>query len=267
VIVFPNCKINLGLHVLGKQPDGYHALDTVFYPLPLTDALELIPASEFRFSSSGIELPGASEDNLVCRAWRLLHHRFPSLSAYHVHLHKIIPTGAGLGGGSSDGSFMLAALNKLAALGLSEKELRVMALELGSDCPFFIVNKPSAAKGRGEQLQPLSLELSMYRFVVIHPGIHVSTREAFTNITPDAGRTSPSQTVLLPIQEWKHALVNDFEKTVGSHYPEIMKAKQCLYDAGALYAAMSGSGAAVFGIFAHKPEMPLLPASWKLFYI
>lgn len=251
VIVFPNCKINLGLHITGKRPDGYHDLQTVFYPLPLHDALEVVTGTgnpTMALTTSGIPLDGAA-DNICTKAYRLLQQDFPQLPAVAVHLHKYIPVGAGLGGGSADGAFLLQALNRKYSLGLDEPALMAYALQMGSDCPFFIHNRPCLATGRGEHLQPLSLQLSDYRIVLVNPGIHIATAWAFARIRPAAPEAPLESIVRLPVPEWKHRLKNDFEAPVFSAYPDIAECKEALYRQGALYAALSGTGATVYGLF------------------
>jgi len=251
VVLFPNCKINLGLNIIRKREDGYHDLETVFYPIALKDALEAIRTGEqgIRFSSSGLAVAGNPDDNLCVKAYRLLQQDFPEIGGIEMHLHKQIPMGAGLGGGSADGAFALVLLNRLFALQLGEEQLIRYALQLGSDCPFFILNRPCFATGRGEKLQPVTLDLSAYRFLLINPGIHVSTAQAFAGIQPQSPAKSISEIMQLPISQWKELLVNDFEKNVANFYPEIAAIKEELYAQGALYASMTGSGSTVYGLF------------------
>jgi 4-diphosphocytidyl-2-C-methyl-D-erythritol kinase len=250
MIIFPNAKINLGLHVTGKREDGFHNLETVFYPVSLKDALEIIPApdKEFRFTSSGLVIPGEPCDNLVVKAFRLLQSRF-ALPEVHIHLHKAIPTGAGLGGGSSDAAFTLTLLNRLFSLNLDKAGLEELALLLGSDCPFFIRNMPVFATGRGNKFQDISLDLSGYQIRFAFPGVHVSTREAFEGISIRPHEQSPYAICSFPVNEWKGRLVNDFEESVFLTHPEIAEAKEQFYRDGAVYASMTGSGSAVYGIF------------------
>lgn len=253
MIVFPNCKLNLGLHILRKRNDGFHDLETVFYPLPLQDALEVIQnedkAAPLLFTTSGLTVDGKPEDNICFKAYYLLRDRFPQLPSVKMHLHKTIPMGAGLGGGSADGAYTLLLLNKKFNLGLSEAELIGYALQLGSDAPFFIVNRPVYANGRGEKMEPFQLDLSTYKFLIVNPGIHVNTGWAFRQITPTAHRPSLKKTILLPVEQWKDLLVNDFEAPVSAAHPEIASIREVLYKHGAVYSAMSGSGSTVFGIF------------------
>jgi 4-diphosphocytidyl-2-C-methyl-D-erythritol kinase len=253
MIVFPNCKINLGLNILKKRSDGYHDLETIFYPLKLTDALEVIEQKQvqgdFPFTSSGLPVPGKPASNLCVKTYRILKKDFPALPAVHIHLHKVIPSGAGLGGGSADAAFTLKALNELLGLSLSTEKLLEYAAELGSDCPFFIINKPCFAQGRGEILKEIRLDLSPFKIVIVNPGIHIDTGRAFMNLHP----SSPSRSVLEIISgspaRWKDELSNDFEKVIFPLHREIVDIKDHRYFNGALYASMSGSGSTVFGIF------------------
>ena len=251
MVIFPNCKINLGLQILQKRADGFHDLETVFYPIQLKDVVEAIRSDAFQFTNSGMVIEGNITDNICYKAWKLLENRH-AISPVHLHLHKAIPAGAGLGGGSSDGAFTLKLLNQLFQLKLSTEILIDYALELGSDCPFFIINKPAFAKGRGEILQAIPLDLSAFTFVLVNPGIHVNTGWAFSQLALDnlsAQRTSIRQIISLPVTEWKEKLINDFENIVFEKHPEIKQVKATLYDSGAVYASMSGSGSTVFGIF------------------
>ena len=262
MLVFPNCKINLGLIITGKRDDGYHDIETVFYPVRLNDVLEIIhstgtdqpPATVF--THSGTEIAGEEKDNLCIKAWHLLKKDFPQLPAVKIHLHKVIPMGAGLGGGSADAAFMLIALNEKYALGLSNDQLLSYALQLGSDCPFFIINTPCIALGRGEILQSIHVDLSGYQLIMVNPGIHVHTQWAFSRVNIVAGElTKAAKHKLLqpvisqPIANWKDRLTNDFEKPVFEKYPEVKAIKETLYKNGALFASMSGSGSTVYGIF------------------
>ncbi|HUR66782.1 MAG TPA: 4-(cytidine 5'-diphospho)-2-C-methyl-D-erythritol kinase [Chitinophagaceae bacterium] len=263
MIVFPNCKINLGLHILGKRSDGYHDLETVFYPLRLTDALEITTlhsqerSSSFPFTLSGTDVKGHPTSNLCVRAYKLLKKDFPDLPKVKMHLHKVIPSGAGLGGGSADAAFTLQLLNKMFHLGLSKEKLMDYASELGSDCPFFLINKPCHATGRGEVLEELELDISAYTIVVINPGIHIDTGLAFLNLTPAIPDHSIKEIIQRPLVRWKDELKNDFEKIIFPKYPEIVEIKDYLYSAGAEYASMSGSGSTVFGIFKPKEDLQL----------
>lgn len=271
MLLFPNCKINLGLNIIRKREDGYHDLETVFYPVPWQDALEgIIPAANQEqtliFSSTGLPIEGNPENNLCAKAYQLIKKDYPRIPGLHLHLHKIIPMGAGLGGGSADGAFTLILLNKIFRLGLSAQQLAGYALQLGSDCPFFIENKPCLASGRGEILEEIKLDLSGYRFVMVHPPVHVSTAKAFAGIKPQKPEKPISEIIRQPINTWKNQLVNDFEAAIARDYPEISQIRDTLYQKGALYAAMSGSGSTVFGIFEKQPSLNFhFPASYRIF--
>jgi 4-diphosphocytidyl-2-C-methyl-D-erythritol kinase len=253
MIVFPNCKINLGLHILHKRADGFHDLETIFYPVALHDALEIVPSlspvADIKFSSSGLEIPSTSEQNSCLKAYRLLKKDIPGLPVIKMHLHKAIPSGAGLGGGSSDGAFTLALLNKKFNLELSHDRLLNYALQLGSDCPFFIKNQPCYATGRGEILDELELNLSGYKIVLVNPKIHIGRAQAFSKIIPDNKRTNIKDIIKKPVAQWRDVLKNDFEESVFNEHPEIRAIKHKLYEQGAVYASMSGSGSTVYGLF------------------
>jgi 4-diphosphocytidyl-2-C-methyl-D-erythritol kinase len=249
MVLFPNCKINIGLNIIGKRADGYHDLETVFYPVALTDALEIIRSPEISFQLSGLPVNDANENNLCLKAYNLLKKDYPDLPPVSIHLHKAIPIGAGLGGGSADGAFMLTLLDRKFQLNLSQDKLIYYALQLGSDCPFFIVNKPCLATGRGEKLSPVELDLGEYDMVLINPKVHISTREAFSQLVPTIPEKAIAEIIRQPIVTWKDELKNDFEKTVFEFYPAIKKIKDDLYQAGAVYASMTGTGSTVFGIF------------------
>ncbi|HEV8081708.1 MAG TPA: 4-(cytidine 5'-diphospho)-2-C-methyl-D-erythritol kinase [Chitinophagaceae bacterium] len=250
MIAFPNCKINLGLNILAKKEDGFHDLETVFFPINIYDVLELIPSQEntTQLTTSGISL-GEAENNICLKAYYLLKKDYPDLPAIKIHLHKAIPLGAGLGGGSADGVATLQLLNKKFSLNITENQFFDYALKLGSDCPFFLLNKPVFASGRGEILEPLQLSLSGYKTIIINPGIHISTTEAFKNIIPSIPKKRIKEILKQSIDTWKKELVNDFEKSVFKKYPLINKIKNDLYEKGAIYSAMSGSGSTVYGIF------------------
>ncbi len=268
MIVFPNCKINLGLHILRKRADGYHDLETVFYPIRFTDILELIPdhgksGGSFFYTQSGMQIQGESADNLCVKAYHLLKKDFPELPPVKMHLHKVIPTGAGLGGGSADAAFTLRLLNDYFKLELAEEQLLQYALVLGSDCPFFILNKPAYATGRGELMKPVPTDLTGYTLVIVNPGIHVPTAKAFAGIRPALPEKSLKEIIAQPVSTWANDLVNDFEKPIFYQYPEIGAIKDELYRAGAIYASMSGSGSTIYGLFAEgKPLILNLPPEY-----
>jgi len=257
MVLFPNCKINLGLNIVGKRSDGYHDLETVFYPIQIKDAVETIEKEKFEFSITGLAIDGQRENNLCIKAYHLLKKDFPQLPSVQIHLHKTIPVGSGLGGGSADGAFTLKLLNKKFDLSLSEKQLIDYALQLGSDCPFFILNKPCFATGRGETLTQADIDLSKFKVVIVHPGIHISTAWAFSNIKPAVPAKSLKEIIQQPISTWKEELKNDFEEPVFKKYSEIKNIKDELYDAGAVYSSMSGSGSAVYGIFEKDKKISL----------
>jgi 4-diphosphocytidyl-2-C-methyl-D-erythritol kinase len=254
MITFPNSKINLGLWVTQRRADGYHNIQSVLYPVPWCDVLEIVPAngSQTALTVTGGHVEGPVENNLCYRAWRLMADAY-SVPPVSMHLHKVVPTGAGLGGGSSDASFVLRMLNSMFNLELDHDTLRSLAVRLGMDCPFFIENIPALSTGRGEFLKPVSLNLDGLFLVVVKPPVHVSTAAAFTGIKPVLRENSIEEFANLPIQEWRSALHNDFEQTVFGLYPEILEIKNILYRNGAIYAAMSGSGSAVYGLFAGNP--------------
>lgn len=253
MISFPNAKINLGLHVLNKRPDGYHEMESCIYPVDLCDILEIIVADKFQFQSTGLTISGNEESNLVIKAYRLLTEEY-KLPPVHIHLHKVIPMGAGLGGGSSDGAYALKMINELFSLNMPIQRLEEYASQLGSDCPFFIQNRPVIVSGTGTSLKQVEINLSGYRIEIAHPQVHVSTVEAYGMITPKKPQITIAEALKQPIANWKNSLVNDFEEPMLKRFPEIAKAKQELYDRGAIYAAMTGSGSSVFGIFKDYPE-------------
>ena len=264
MIIFPVAKINLGLNVVERRPDGYHNLQTVFMPLPgLCDALEVTVMDE-QFPSAvdcdlkvtNIDIEGDEQKNLVVKAYRLLKEEFPALPRVHAHLYKAIPTQAGMGGGSSDCAAMLTLLNTMFGLGLTEQQLIDRAARLGADCPFFIIGHPAYAEGIGERLQPIDLSVNGLSIVVVRPDIPVPTREAFSLITPHYPQKNCRDVVLTQsVETWRDDLVNDFEASVFALHPEIATIKERLYQLGAVYAAMSGSGSAVFGFFRHQPSL------------
>jgi 4-diphosphocytidyl-2-C-methyl-D-erythritol kinase len=255
VISFPNGKINIGLKIIRKRPDAYHDLETIFYPIPLSDLLEFVPAPSLSFNPYGDPIPGELLDNICVSAYKLLKGEFSSLPPIAIHLLKKIPVAAGLGGGSSDAAFMLKMLNDYFRLGISEADLCVYASKLGSDCAFFVQNTPCFASGRGEILEPLDLDLSPYSLVLVKTAIQISTGWAFTKIKASGEPSGLLHSSKQPITEWESAIKNDFEDPVFRTYPLLRKIKQRLYEAGALYASMSGSGSCIYGFF-KKNAMP-----------
>ncbi len=253
MILFPPAKINLGLHVLGKRSDAFHEIDTCMIPIALTDVLEVLPADKFRFIQTGLSVAGDEKDNLVVRAYHLLDKDF-NLPPVYIHLRKNIPMGAGLGGGSADATYMLIALNQLFKLNLPNEKLRIYAGRLGSDCPFFVDNAPQIAQGRGEKLHAIDFDLKGYFLKLIFPGIHISTAEAYGNVV-FSKNAKPIENILQdPIKEWKNVLKNDFETSAFKLHPSLIEIKEGLYQEGAVYASMTGSGSTIFGIFEEKPE-------------
>lgn len=253
MITFPNAKINLGLNIVEKRPDGYHNLETIFYPINLQDALEVTRREnndkEYTLHISGAPLEGEPEDNLVVQAYKLLKKDYPGLLPVDIHMYKHIPAGAGLGGGSSDAACMIKLLNDKFSLGLSTERMEEYAVKLGADCAFFIRNKPVFATGIGNLFEPVELSLKGYHIILIKPDIFVSTRDAFAEIKPVRPAVSLKEIVKQPMETWKHSMKNDFEDSVFKKFPEIAAIKDELYDLGAVYAAMSGSGSSVYGIF------------------
>ena len=261
MITFPIAKINLGLNAVERRPDGYHNLQTVFYPVPLKDALE-VQVMDKAFPSeydcdlkvTNITIDGDEQKNLVVRAYQLLKKDFSDLPRIHTHLWKGIPTQAGMGGGSSDCAYMLLLLNQQFHLGLTDKQLIQYAAQLGADCAFFILSHPCYAEGIGEKLQPIDLSLTGYHMAVVRPDIPVPTKEAFSRIHPHYPAINCREAVMQPVETWRETLINDFEESVFTLHPEIGEIKQQLYDMGATYAAMSGSGSALFGLFKEQPD-------------
>lgn len=262
MITFPIAKINLGLNVVERRPDGYHNLETVFYPVPISDALELtimntkFPSTvDCDIKVTNLEVEGDEQRNLVVRAYQLLKQDFQQMPRIHAHLWKGIPTQAGMGGGSSDCAYTIRLLNEMFTLGLSNEQMIQYAARLGADCAFFILSRPAYAEGIGELLQPISLNLSSYYIGIVRPNIPVSTREAFSLIKPQKPAKCCREVVMQPIETWREELTNDFEQSVFTLHPEISAIKQQLYDLGAVYAAMSGSGSAVFGLFQNEIDL------------
>ncbi|MBX7141460.1 MAG: 4-(cytidine 5'-diphospho)-2-C-methyl-D-erythritol kinase [Chitinophagales bacterium] len=268
MIVFPHGKINLGLRILGRRPDGFHDIESVFYPVPWRDALEVVRSAVFSFRTFGLPVDGALESNLCVRAYNLLAGRYP-LPPVTMCLLKNIPAGAGLGGGSSDAAFALRLLNEFLKLNASMQELKSMAAQLGSDCSFFMDDAPRLVTGRGEILQPVALNLSAYYIVIVKTQVSVNTAWAYAELSrhrsetdwrPATGETPLQQVVAAPVETWKTFLKNDFEEPVFGAYPQLAAIRQRLYDHGALYAAMSGSGSAVYGLFTTSPVISFDPS-------
>ena len=256
--LFPNCKINIGLRVVRKREDGYHDLETIFYPvMGLHDELEVIPSSKFEFIQEGLAVDCKPEDNLIVKCFLNMKAKYPQIGDVRIRFKKNIPFGAGLGGGSSDAAHMAIALNEIFALGLTREQLADEVRSLGADCPFFVYNTPCYAEGIGDKLSPISLDLSGLRLVMIKPNCGVSTREAYGGIIrhPEAeGKIKQALAEGKSLVDMRSLLVNDFEQTVFPLHSEIAEIKQRLLDAGAVYAAMSGSGSTVFGLFENDAE-------------
>lgn len=267
MISYPNAKINLGLNIVGKRPDGYHDIESVFYPVPLCDILEILrsDADVTSFHPTGLVVPGPVSDNLCLKAFDVFQSavRRP-LSTADIYLHKVIPMGSGLGGGSSDGAFTLKMINDLSALSYSEKDLSGMASRLGSDCPFFIRNQPAFAEGRGEILSEVEISLRGYFLALVIPPVHLNTAEAYGMILPSKPAVPLRDIVMRPVTEWKGTMINDFETPVTAKFPEIGAIKEKLYELGAVYSSMSGSGSAVYGLFDHPIRLSAhFPSSYQ----
>lgn len=259
MITFPNAKINLGLNIVEKRPDGYHNLETIFYPIPLQDALEITPweggERKYKLAQSGIQIAGDDENNLVVKAYKLLDnlHNLPPIE---INLLKHIPSGAGLGGGSADAAFMLCMLNQHFQLNIPNEQLEVYAAQLGADCAFFVENKPTFAEGIGNIFSPIELSLKGYKLLLVKPDIFVSTRDAFAQIKPKRPTISLKEVAKMPVEAWKTYMVNDFEESVFPQFPAIADIKAKLYDMGAIYVSMSGSGSSVFALFKGDATLP-----------
>jgi 4-diphosphocytidyl-2-C-methyl-D-erythritol kinase len=265
MLAFANAKINLGLQVSRKRTDGYHDLETVFYPVRVNDVIELTDAAVTSFVSSGIEIPGNAVDNLCMKAFDALKKDF-DLPAQQITLLKNIPIGAGLGGGSSDAAFLVKLLNDKFSLQLSEQQMEDYVRPLGADCAFFIANKPVYAEGIGDVFSPVELDLSTYEIVVLKPDVHVSTADAYRGIVPSLPKESVKDLIHLPLKDWRTSIFNDFEKTVFLKHSQIKRLKEDLYQKGAIFALMSGSGSSVFGIFEKRPDLEDLKGNCQVFY-
>ena len=252
----PNCKINLGLHVTSRRADGYHELETIFLPIDFSDSLTAEAANRFVFSQSGITVDCPPDDNICVKAYKTMKEHYPQIGDIHLHLEKRIPFGAGLGGGSSDAASTIILLNKLFGLNLNQADMCAIAKKLGADCPFFIYNQPCYATGIGDRLEPIDFQLSTFNFqlILLKPPVSVSTADAYRGIAPQPSHIDLREAVNKPVDTWHTLIVNDFEATVFKKYPIISQLKQRLYDSGALYASMSGSGSALFGLFEELPN-------------
>lgn len=266
MLVFPFAKVNMGLRVLRKRPDGFHDIASILLPIPLRDALEAtmdldIPPNEVRFVRTGIAIPGDPADDLCLKAVQAIR-KLRDLPGLRLHLHKVIPAGAGLGGGSSDAAHVMLLLNKLLELGLAPEELHTLAAELGSDCPFFLKNEPQLAEGRGEKLRPVTLDLNGYWLLLVAPGIHAPTPQAYMQCKP-TGQELDLKIFKQPVSTWQNVVLNDLEPPVFSLHPELADLKKELLEIGAAYASMSGSGSSVYGIFSEKPVLRKYPPTYR----
>ncbi|KEO74952.1 4-(cytidine 5'-diphospho)-2-C-methyl-D-erythritol kinase [Anditalea andensis] len=264
MILFPNAKINLGLHVKAKRKDGYHEIETCMYPIPLFDALEMIIDKKTTFNASGLPIPGNEKDNLIFKALKLIRKDFNELPHVNIHLHKKIPMGAGLGGGSADGAFALKLYNNLFDLYLEDWFLEDYAAQLGSDCPFFIENTPKIASGRGEILEVTDVDLKGKWIMLVNPMLHIGTKEAYAGLTPQDPAKSLKE-ILPDTSLWREYLVNDFEQSIFKIHPQLDKLKTQLYHKGAFYAAMSGSGSTIYGLYDEEPETGGLDEGYWVF--
>jgi 4-diphosphocytidyl-2-C-methyl-D-erythritol kinase len=262
VLCFPNAKINIGLNIVAKRSDGFHNIETLFYPIPLSDGLEIVESNSterYQFTSSGIPIHIDDKENIVCKAFELIHSRYP-IPPTKIHLHKNIPFGAGLGGGSADAAFMIRMLNELYQLNISNLEMEKLAGQLGSDCPFFIANQAVFAEGKGDVFTACQIDLSGYFILLVKPDIHIGTPEAYANTKPGIPKQSLKLVGSEPMENWKHFVFNDFENSIFPNHPILEKIKSDLYEMGAVYASMSGSGSSLFGLFKEKPPKP---EKWK----
>ena len=257
MLAFPNCKINIGLNIIEKRPDGFHNIETVFYPVPLCDALEVIidhSSDNISLQVTGNDIAGDISENIIFKAYHLIKNEVP-LPGLKVHLHKVIPSGAGLGGGSSDAAFFIKMLNELADLKLNDYDLHNYASKLGSDCSFFINNLPAFATQKGENLEPIEFSLKEKVLVLIKPDVFVSTAEAYAGVTPFLPSEKLYNNIQLSVEKWREVIINDFEHSIFNNHPVLKKIKDELYDLGAIYSSMSGSGSTIYGLF--EKEMDL----------
>lgn len=254
MLFFSNAKVNIGLYIISKRNDGFHTIETIFYPISLTDVIEFLPGENFSFTNDGFQIDCPVEQNIVTKAYLVLKEKY-NLPEINIHLLKNIPFGAGLGGGSSNAANILKALVHYFKIKIEEKELYQIAENLGSDCPFFLLNKPAYATSKGELFEEIKLDLSDYYFAIVKPPVHISTKEAYKNITPKKPAINLKDAIQLPIIEWKNLIFNNFEDVLFPNFPEIKKTKNKLYELGAEFALMSGSGSSVFGLFKNHLEI------------
>lgn len=261
MILFPPAKINLGLFITAKRPDGFHDLETCFYQVPWQDILEITPAESFSFSSSGLAISGSPASNLCFRAYEALQ-KIPECKPVHIHLHKVIPMGAGLGGGSSDAAYTLMGLRDVFHLPLTNADLIPYAQALGSDCAFFLTDQAQIGRGKGDELSPISVDLKGKYIVLIYPNMGITTQEAYAHVVPKTAPISLQEALVQPINTWQALVSNDFEASIFPTHPMLAEIKNELISLGADYAAMSGSGSTLFGIFEHEVD---LPAAWSTY--
>lgn len=252
--LYPNCKINIGLHILGKRPDGYHNLESIFYPVPLTDILDVEPSPSFQYAQSGLLLDCPTDDNLLIRCYNHMRMHFPQIGNVSIRFTKRIPYGAGLGGGSSDAAHMAIALNHLFHLNLTRNQLAKLVAPLGADCPFFIYNTPCLAQGIGDCLTPIPFSLHGYWLVMVKPNISVSTREAYEGISSFGKPVLLHENLSELFNQQRNLFNNDFEQSIFPRHPELHAIKQQLMDAGAVFASMSGSGSTIYGLFTNEQQ-------------
>ena len=265
MLTYSNAKINIGLNIVEKRDDGFHNIETVFFPINMRDAIEIADSKEnspYTFSASGIPINIDAKDNIVVKAYELIRAKY-SFPAQDIHLHKNIPFGAGLGGGSANAAYMIKLLNQKFNIGMSTEEMEGEVKKLGSDCAFFIKNKPAFAIEKGDKMNSIDLDLSGYHILLIKPDVHISTPEAYANIKPYKPETSLKELIKQPIENWKSIIKNDFEDSIFPKHPLLAEIKNELYDQGAIYAAMSGSGSSMFGLFKDEPN--ILP-QWKKYF-
>jgi 4-diphosphocytidyl-2-C-methyl-D-erythritol kinase len=267
MVDFAHAKINLGLNILRRREDGYHELETVFYPVDLSDIIEVVPSQNFDLVVTGMDLDIEIEENLVFRAYTMLKSRY-NFSYVHIFLHKQIPFGGGLGGGSSDAATVLKLLNEIFELGLSYEQLAEFAVKIGADCKFFLNPRPMYATGIGDILEPVDLDLSEFNIVIVKPGFNISTRRAYSLVRPIEHKQSLKEIISLPVSMWRDRLENDFERFLFNHYPQLKQIKEQMYEMGALYSSVTGSGSAVYGIFEDKIDLKQFdyPFTWQSKY-
>jgi len=265
VLTYSNAKINIGLNIVEKRHDGFHNIETIFFPIKMRDAIEIADSKEdspYTFSASGIPINIDAKDNIVVKAYELIRAKY-DFPSQDIHLHKNIPFGAGLGGGSANAAYMIKLLNQKFNLKMSDEEMENEVKKLGSDCAFFIKNKPTFAIGKGDQFEAINLDLSGYHILLIKPDIHISTPEAYANIKPHKPKISLKELIKQPIENWKSTIKNDFESSIFPKHPLLAEIKEELYKEGAIYAAMSGSGSSMFGLFKNEPNVL---AQWEKHY-